>query len=804
MNMETFPNFTPKSQQIIYDAKVLADSKMHEEVTCGHLLISILSSEYSFINDLIRGFELDVEEFIDFIEDFYSLKEEGDCEIESFYSEELKDSLTKAHSFAKKIHNNYVGVEHLFFSFLNESKGVCSLFFKSSGKSPSKILEAFLLLLQDQQSYYAPSAQPFQQDNSSNPNSATGAASDQRSILESFCVNLNELNTNKSLPTIIGKNLEISRICEILGRKIKNNVLLIGDPGVGKTAVVEGLVQLIGRNEAPPFLRSKQIYSVDLASMIAGTKYRGQFEQRIKALIKECKELNNIILFIDEMHTIVGAGSAEGAMDAANILKPALARSELTVIGATTFPEYKKNIEKDVALVRRFENVMVEEPSPEECYKILKGVKKSYEEFHGVVYPNDVLKKIISLCEDYLPSRRFPDKALDILDECGSKLKINNSCTPQSILDIEKQIDSIHPQAAGSQREEKLLDSYVSLSEKWERSLRKKVNLDDVLECLSSRNKVPKENFNHSNDKKLFDLGRKLNRDIVNQKHAVSDIHKAILRFKLGLKDLNKPIGSFLCLGATGVGKTWTAKMIAKHYFGSRNKIIRFDMSEYSDKVSSGKLTGASPGYVGYEEGGVLVEAIKKTPHCVLLFDEIEKAHPEVQQLLLQVLEEGEIEDNMGTKVYFKDTIIILTSNIGSELTTKSSLGFSPTPTSNSEKIYDTAKKILSPELVNRLDSVIIFNHLRESDLLKIFNSEIKILKSKLKNQKISLDIDDDVSKLICSQASEEKMGARPLKRLIKSSIEDPLVEYYFKKQPGKELKFKFFTLRDEVKYKVD
>lgn len=802
--METSPNFTPKSQQVISDAKFLADERMHEEVTCGHLLVSILSSEYSFINELIRGFDLNVDEFIDFIEDFYLIKDYGDCKFESFYNEDLKDILSKSHSFAKKIHNSYVGVEHLFFSFLNEAKGVCSVFLKSNGVSPSKMLEAFLLLLQNQQSYLSPPSQPSDQDNSSPKSNTSSSISDPSSMLESFCVNLNDLDNKESLPKVIGKNLEVGRICQILGRKIKNNALLIGDPGVGKTAVVEGLVQRINKQEVPPFLLGKQIYSVDLASMIAGTKYRGQFEQRIKALIRECRDASNIILFIDEVHTIVGAGSAEGAMDAANILKPSLARGELTVIGATTFVEYKKNIEKDVALVRRFENVMIDEPSPNECFKILKGIKKTYEDFHGVSYPNEILKKIVSLCEDYLPTRRFPDKAIDILDECGSKLKIQNSSTPESILEIEREINNLNPQKACSKKEENLLIEYVALSENWEKSLRKKVNIDDVLECLASRNKVPKENFEHSNDKKVLDLGRKLNRDIVNQKQATSDIHKSILRFKLGLKDLNKPIGSFLCLGASGVGKTWSAKMIAKHYFGSDNKIIRFDMSEYSDRVSSGKLTGASPGYVGYEEGGLLVEAIKKKPHCVLLFDEIEKSHPEVQQLLLQILEEGEIEDNMGTKVYFKDTIIILTSNIGSELTTKSSLGFSPTPTSNAEKIYDTAKKILSPELVNRLDSVIVFNHLEERDLLKIFKSEVRVLSSKLKKQKISINIEGDVAALICSEASKEKMGARPLKRLIKSYIEDPIVEYYFKKQSEKELQFKFFTQRDQVKYTVD
>ena len=374
----------------------------------------------------------------------------------------------------------------------------------------------------------------------------------------------------------------------------------------------------------------------------------------------------------------------------------------------------------------------------------------------------------------------------------------------KEMMDLESQIYDLSPQKVGSKIEDEMVNSYCELSEEWQNSARKNVSENDLLECLSSKTKVPKENFEHSKDNKLLHLGRKLNREVVNQKDAISSIHKSILRFKLGLKDLNKPIGSFLCLGASGIGKTWTAKMIAKHYFGSEKNIIRFDMSEYSDKVSSSKLTGASPGYVGYEEGGVLVEAIKKKPHCVLLFDEIEKSHSEVQQLLLQILEEGEIEDNVGTKVYFKDTIIILTSNIGSELTTKSSLGFSPIPVSNDEKIYDTAKKILSPELVNRLDSVIVFNHLKQEHLYKIFKSETRKLSSKLKKQNILLNISEEAGKLICDQAAEEKMGARPLKRLIKSQIEDPVVEYYFKNQSEKQIKFNLFLQGDTIKHNID
>lgn len=800
--MENFPNFTPSCQKIISDSKLLAEAWNHEETNCGHILVTIMSSELSFVNDLMIGFNVPVDEFINYIEDFYLLDPNNKKIKSSTYGEDVKDLLARSHEFAIDLGNNYISPEHVFFIFLNDSNGPCYHFLKSKNISPSKVMEAFLIIFKSQQIFSRGdgSSQSVEEE-------AVGAnaqqSNDSNSMLESFCVNLNELNAKGSLPKVIGKDFEMDRMCEILGRKIKNNPLLVGDPGVGKTAIVEGLVQRMAENKVPPFLLGKKIYSVDLASMIAGTKYRGQFEKRLKALLKECSELGNIILFIDEAHTIVGAGNAEGTMDASNILKPALARGDLTVIGATTFPEYKKNIEKDIALSRRFENVIVEEPSALECYKILKGIKSSYESFHGVVYENHILKKIVSLCEDYLPQRKFPDKAIDVMDEVGAKLKIRNSMPTKEMMETESKIYKLSAQNIGTKKEDDLIDHYMSLSEDWEKSSRKKVNENDLLECLSAKAKLPKDNFEHGKDDKSFNLGRKLNRDVINQKDAVSNIHKSILRFKLGLKDANKPIGSFLCLGASGVGKTWTAKMLAKHYFGSEKNIIRFDMSEYSDKVSSAKLTGASPGYIGYEEGGVLIEAIKKKPHCVLLFDEIEKSHPEVQQLLLQILEEGELQDNIGTTVYFKDTIIILTSNIGSEITTKSPLGFAPNPESNDSKIHEVAKKILSPELVNRLDSVIVFNHLEQKDLFKIFKSEIRKLCSKLKKKNVLINISDDAANFLCERASTEKMGARPLKRLIKSEIEDVVVEHYFKNKEDKQVNFNFCLNKDSISHSI-
>lgn len=797
--METSPNFTPKIQQIIAQSKSFANSLNDKEVTPDHLLLVILQGEDPFIESFVRTFNFSIEQLKNFTISFCDLKEsKEELDSEPTYSDAFNDLLIYATSFSKQINHSYVCLDHVFFSLLNEKDGALYSFFFAYDVSPHKVIQAYILFLKAQEKLMD------QRDMDLSPPSIFQGPQDpqgqQESILDSFCVSFNKLYSSGKIGNIIGKEKEIQRVCEILCRKNKNNPLLLGEPGVGKTAIIEGLAGLISSGKAPPPLNDKEIYGVDLSSMIAGTKYRGQFEQRIKSLISECSKNPKIILFIDEIHTMVGAGSAEGALDAANILKPSLARGEIKLIGATTFSEFKKNIEKDHALTRRFESIQVEEPSEQETYEILKGIKKSYENFHGVKYNLGLLKQIVSLCDIYFPNRRFPDKAIDVMDDIGTKVKIRNLTPPPEVLDVEDEIyNLLGTSKENLKKEEGLLLKHESLMKKWESRPIENVCIDDVLNVISEKAKIPKENLIHERDDKTSNLKNKLSRDIINQDDAVSCMSRSILRAKIGLKDNHKPIGSFLFLGSSGVGKTWSAKMIAKHYFGSEKNMFRFDMSEYSEKVSASKLIGAAPGYVGYEEGGVLVEHMKKKPHCVLLFDEIEKADPMVQQLLLQILEEGEIEDNMGTTVYFKDSIIILTSNIGSDLTTKSTLGFSPTSDNNNDKIKSLAMKTLSPELVNRLDEIIIFNHLSKDNLVKIFKKEMAALKRKLKSKKITLDFDSNAVDSLCDRASSEKMGARPLKRLIHSEIEDKIVDFYFKNPSDLEQKFHFYLKDNEI-----
>ena len=798
--METSFNFTPRVQQLIHKSKEFALSLNEEIVTPDHLLLIILESEDISINNFLTSFGFSFQKVKNFSLSFSGIeKKEGKIE-RSKYGDQFNKLLVDSRDFASEMGHSYICIEHVFFSLLNIKDGTLYSFFFTHNISPHKVVQAFILLVKAQekllsQKEIVPGLNPL----SLHPDQVS-----PESMLESFCVNFNDLCSQGKIGKIIGKTKEIERVSEILCRKNKNNPLLLGDPGVGKTAIVEGLASSIYNNTCSPFLSNKLIYGVDLSSMIAGTKYRGQFEQRINSLIKECKKNPNIILFIDEIHTIVGAGSAEGALDAANILKPSLARGEVKLIGATTFPEYKKNIEKDIALTRRFESIQVEEPSKEETFDILKGVKSSYEKFHGIKYTQNILKEIVNLCDIYLPSKKFPDKAIDVLDDIGTKVKMRNLNPPKEIKRIESEIfEMIDEDKIDTKKEDQLIKEYDSLMKEWESKPLEKVCHDDVLNVISEKSKIPKNNLTRDKDKKSSNLYKLLSKDVVNQERAVSAVSKSILRSKIGLKNNHKPIGSFLFLGASGVGKTWCAKMLAKHYFGSAKNIFRLDMSEYSEKVSASKLIGASPGYVGYEEGGILIEHMKKKPHCVLLFDEIEKSDPGVQQLLLQILEEGEIEDNMGTKVFFKDCIIILTSNVGSNLVSKSTLGFGLSENSPEDKVLELAKNTFSPELINRLDEVIVFNHLQQQDLEKIFYKELKSLERKLKSKKISISVNEEVIQFICSKSAEEKLGARPLKRLLQKNIEDKIVDFYFKKESDSPQNFIFYLQEDCVSYKI-
>lgn len=798
--MEEEPNFTPKAQRAISKSKDFAFSLNDSVVNPDHLLLVMLEMQEASVDSFLTSFGFSFEQLKNFTIRFRGIKK-TDQDIENVeFSESFNELLQNSQHFSLEIGHSYICIDHIFFALLNTKDGSLYHFFNNHSISPKRVVQAYVLLIKAQEKLLT-------QKEFRPANSTVGLNQDQptrESTLEQFCVNLNELCLQGKINNVIGKSNEINRVSEILCRKNKNNPLLLGDPGVGKTAIVEGLALSITNNTCTSLLASKIIYSVDLSSMIAGTKYRGQFEQRIKNLINECKQHPDIILFIDEIHTIVGAGSAEGALDAANILKPSLARGEIKLIGATTFPEYKKNIEKDIALARRFDTIQVEEPTKQETFQILKGVKASYEKFHGIKYNLNVIKQIIELCDTYLPHRNFPDKALDVLDDVGTKVKMRNLQPPTEITELESKIYGLlDSKSIDTEKENRLIEQYDKLMKNWESKPLDKVSSEDIFRVISEKSKIPIEHLRKDKDKKSSNLFKLLEKDVVNQNQAILAISRSILRSKIGLKNNTKPIGSFLFLGASGVGKTWSAKMLAKHYFGSEKNVFRLDMSEYSDKVSASKLIGASPGYVGYEEGGILIEHMKKKPHCVILFDEIEKSDPGVQQLLLQVLEEGELEDNMGTKVFFKDSVVILTSNVGSNLIAKESLGFAPSKQNIGDQIKNAAKNAFSPELINRLDEVVIFNHLSEIDLINIFEKEIKILQKKLKLKNIFFSFSEDVPSFLCSQAASEKMGARPLKRLIQNNIEDQILDFYFKKSTDNNKEFYFYLEEGSVKYNL-
>lgn len=801
--MSQGPNFSPKSQYFITKAKELAYSLGHLSVREEHLLILLLESEDDFIELFLRKQNISKNEFASFVTTFGSLNKKGENEVslkDVQYNSEFKASLDEAHKLSQKCQDDYIGSEHLFFALLNRKDGAGCMFLLSIEKNPNEVMKDFLNLLKFKNLTFdipGQSTGGFPKAPQEIPPNAEGSS------LDNFCINLNEMSIKGKIDKVIGRDSEVNRIFEILGRKRKNNPILIGDPGVGKTACVEGLANLIVNKRCPSFIRNHQVFAVDIASMVAGTKYRGQFEQRLKNLIAECTD-TDIVLFIDEAHTLIGAGSAEGALDAANILKPALARGQIKLITATTYPEYKKSIEKDMALNRRLEPVFVDEPSKSECMQILSGIKKSYEDFHDVKYSKSCLRKIVDLAEEYLPTKFFPDKAIDLMDEAGSSLKILNLTEPSSLTRIESQLyDFSYDSDVSSKLEESLLDQYEDEYNKWEASIDRNISIELVESIISKKTKVPIDHINKSSSFNLNNLKRSLKSQVIGQPSAIDSIVDSIGRSKLGIKDSHKPISSFLFLGLTGTGKTYTGKVLAEKFFGDSKKVIRLDMSEYSEKISSSKLIGSSPGYVGYEEGGFLIEKVKKTPHCVLIFDEIEKAHKDVQQLLLQILEEGEIEDQFGGKAYFKDSIIILTSNIGAHLLTKTNLGFNQSPDNKEEEIRDQAIKLLSPELCNRLDEIILFDNLPLESFAKILNFKINSLKKKLKKRDLSLSIDDDCIEHMCELAKKENMGARPLDRIIKKNIESPLASYVLNKNINIALNFEFYLSDFEIKFKV-
>lgn len=619
-------------------------------------------------------------------------------------------------------------------------------------------------------------------------------------ILDNFSRDLNKLAEEGKIDPVVGRDSEVKRIAQILSRKKKNNVVIVGDAGVGKSALVEKLALLIIKGECPSNLLDKRIMSLDLTSLVAGTKYRGQFEERIKAILNELQNEPNVIVFIDEIHTMVGAGNASGSMDAANILKPALARGEIQCIGATTFDEFKKHIEKDAALVRRFQKIVLKEPSKEETIQILNNLKGSYESFHKVHYEDGVTETIVNLSSRYITDRQFPDKAIDILDELGSDKKINTK-VPESIEKLKKESDQIkdkkiqvvknqnYEQAAKLRDEErKIIAKLDEEKRKWvekQKDNKTPVNVDDVYEIVSQITGVPISKVDSNEINNLLALEERLKSKVIGQDEAISIISKSIRRNRVGIKDANKPIGSFIFLGSTGVGKTYLAKTIAEVLFGDSEKVIRVDMSEYMEKHNVAKLIGSPPGYVGYDEGGQLTEKIKNNPFAVVLFDEVEKAHKDVFNILLQILDEGHLTDSFGRKVNFTNTIVIMTSNIGAKKVSEFGKGVGFNTSFSDSQNYEVKKSIVqkslkqhfNPEFLNRIDDIISFNALDKETINKIIEIELGKLTSRLKEKNYKISFDKTVIEKIAQLNTQEDYGARPIKRIIQNLCEDFLSE---------------------------
>jgi len=659
------------------------------------------------------------------------------------------------------------------------------------------------------------------------PSSPTSGKSDTP-VLDNFGIDITQAAEEGSLDPIVGRDKEIERLAQILSRRKKNNPILIGEPGVGKSAIAEGLAIRIIEKKVSRVLFDKRVVSLDLASIVAGTKYRGQFEERMKAILNELAKVNNVILFIDEIHTIVGAGGATGSLDAANMLKPALARGDIQCIGATTLDEYRQNIEKDGALERRFQKVMVEPTSVDETIQILNNIKSRYEDHHNVIYTPEAISACVSLTARYISDRHLPDKAIDALDEAGSRVHLSNINVPEAIIKLEEKIEGTREekiQAVKSQnfelaasfrdKEKNLIQLLEREKEDWERELinhREIVTDDKVAEVVAMMSGIPVQRVAQAESKKLLNMAKDLMGTVVGQDQAIEKIVKAIQRNRAGLKDPNKPIGTFIFLGPTGVGKTQLAKVLAQYLFDSSDALIRLDMSEYMEKFTVSRLVGAPPGYVGYEEGGQLTEKVRRKPYSVVLLDEIEKAHPDVFHILLQVMDEGRLTDSLGRRVDFKNTIVIMTSNIGSRQITDfgRGVGFTtPADSTDSEHsshvVQKALKKAFAPEFLNRIDDVIIFNSLTEKDIHKIIDIELKGLYERVRNLNYTLKISTAAKDFIAKNGFDPQFGARPLKRAIQKLLEDEMAEAILKSElkEGDTINIVFDSKKEKIRIKT-
>ncbi|MDA3874654.1 MAG: ATP-dependent Clp protease ATP-binding subunit [Kiritimatiellae bacterium] len=798
-------NFTPRAQQVLQLARKEADRFNHGYGGTEHLLLGLIALGQGVAVNVLQRMGIDLETVRLEVEKAVGVGPETKTMGNVPFTPRVKKVLALAGSEARALNHSYVGTEHILLGLLREGEGVAARVLKNLMVDLEKTR---IEIMKELDPGYDPSedtsmgggetaAAGKTADTSKDP------AKNKTPALATFGRDLTEMARRNELDPVIGRSSEIERVIQILCRRTKNNPVLLGEAGVGKTAIAEGLAQAIIDGDVPELLVERKVITLDLALMVAGTKYRGQFEERIKAVMDEIRKSGDVILFIDELHSIVGAGSAEGAMDASNIIKPALARGELQCIGATTLNEYRKFIEKDSALERRFQSVMVKEPSVEEAVLILQGLRRKYEEHHHAKFTDQAVREAVELSSRYLTDRFLPDKAIDLMDEAGARARISCMTRPAELKSMEARIGEIkirkdeaiehqkfEEAAALRDEEREAREELESALTDWRKERDEKVvevDDQDIMHVVSKWTGVPLTRMEDTEMSRLLDMETVLSNQVIGQAEAVGVIAKALRRSRADLKDPNRPIGSFAFLGPTGVGKTLLAKMLTEFMFDDPTALIQIDMSEYMEKFASSRLIGSPPGYVGHDEGGQLTEQVRRRPYSVVLFDEIEKAHPDVMNLLLQILEEGKITDSLGRTVDFRNTIIIMTSNIGAEFTKKNTgLGFMQANQDSNysvlkQKMVEAAKQMYKPELLNRIDEMIVFRQLTREDVAKILDVELTKVRGRLASKRLTLRLDDGATDFLIGKGFDPEYGARPLRRSIERYLEDPLAEELLK-----------------------
>ena len=783
--------FTAKAKEAISLAVDVAEGLGHSYVGTEHLLLGLIQEGTGVAARVLEECGVKEEKVMDLVSQLITPNQSVRVLEPSSYTPSARRVLENSYKEAVRFKAQLIGTEHLLIAIIRENDCVASRLLNTMGISIQRLYVDLLAAMGEDA--------PTMREELANARTYKGKANTP--TLDSYSRNLTELAREGKLDPVIGREQEIQRLIQILSRRTKNNPCLIGEPGVGKTAVVEGLAQLIIEGNVPETIASKRVVTLDLSGMVAGSKYRGEFEERIKKVLAEVMEDGEVLLFIDEIHTIIGAGGAEGAIDASNILKPSLARGEIQLIGATTIEEYRKYIEKDSALERRFQPVTVEEPSEDEAFAILKGLRGRYEEHHHVKITDEALKAAVKLSARYINDRFLPDKAIDLIDEASSKLRLTSFVEPEEIKSLEQDIVNLERQKeeaikaeayekAGDikKKQAKKQEKIEKLRDKWQKDKTTRklvVSENEIADVVSGWTKIPVRKLEEEESERLRQLEGILHERVIGQEEAVSAVARAIRRGRVGLKDPKRPIGSFLFLGPTGVGKTELCKALAEAMFGTENALIRVDMSEYMEKHSVSKMIGSPPGYVGYEEGGQLSEKVRRNPYSVILFDEIEKAHPDVFNILLQVLDDGHITDAQGRKIDFKNTILIMTSNAGAEnIISPKRLGFASVDDKNEryrfmkERVMEEVKRLFKPEFLNRIDEIIVFHPLTKENMKDIVSIMLEVIRKRTKQQMdIAIQVTDDGKEFLIEKGYDEKYGARPLRRTIQSQVEDRLAE---------------------------